>query len=418
MMHNLHRTDERTAAQCTRQAGALASWPIHVSMGMLIGVLALVGLSLLLAACGAKPAGEILTPTPTGQSPAVLLLGTPAAVATQGAEATAAEAQAELTAQATPEAPAAPETTPVATEPPTQEYVVQPGDSLLALAEAWGVPMAAIQRANGMGDSTVVKVGETLVVPSPAGWEAASRFWVLHVVKSGETLGGIAKAYGLDMASLQSVNELANANAIVVGQELIVPLQGPASVAAPEPTAAPAPLPTSEPTATMAETGSADEGETQSEAALAVDVPAAAPAPAEVVPPPADVADWPHEVFRLINEIRAQYGLPAYTYNDVLAQAAQAHANECFDRGWCSHYGLDGSNIKDRVRRAGYQGTGWAECWAQQASPQAAVDMWMNETPPNDPHRKMMLHTWVTEIGIGITKAPYGCYFIADFGRP
>ena len=43
----------------------------------------------------------------------------------------------------------------------------------------------------------------------------------------------------------------------------------------------------------------------------------------------------------------------------------------------------------------------------------------MSETPPNDPHRRMMLHTWFTEVGVGITEAPYGSYyFIADFGRP
>jgi hypothetical protein len=42
----------------------------------------------------------------------------------------------------------------------------------------------------------------------------------------------------------------------------------------------------------------------------------------------------------------------------------------------------------------------------------------MDEEPPNDPHRRMMVHTWFTEVGVGIAKASWGYYFIADFGRP
>jgi hypothetical protein len=42
----------------------------------------------------------------------------------------------------------------------------------------------------------------------------------------------------------------------------------------------------------------------------------------------------------------------------------------------------------------------------------------MDETPPNDPHRRTLLSSWVTEVGIGVAPASWGYYIIADFGRP
>ncbi|MEA3310493.1 MAG: hypothetical protein U9Q70_13435, partial [Chloroflexota bacterium] len=58
---------------------------------------------------------------------------------------------------------------------------------------------------------------------------------------------------------------------------------------------------------------------------------------------------------------------------------------------WCSHTGSDGAYIQERLRRAGYVGAGWAECWAQSRSPQGAVDRWMDEVPPHDPRRRTLL---------------------------
>ena len=136
------------------------------------------------------------------------------------------------------------------------------------------------------------------------------------------------------------------------------------------------------------------------------------------VAPPASIADWPRETARLINEVRAAHGLPPYVYNETLAQAAQAHANDCIERGWRSHTGSDGSDVKTRIIRAGYNPSGWAECWAQSRDPNHAVEMWMDEEPPNDPHVRTLLSTWVTEIGVGVAHTSWGYYFIADFGRP
>jgi uncharacterized protein YkwD len=218
----------------------------------------------------------------------------------------------------------------------------------------------------------------------------------VHVVRAGETLVGIAQAHGLTVGALQAVNDLPDAGRIQVGQELVLPLDAPAVVQAPAPTpthtATPPPAPTSPPPHAHTPT----------------------PSPA----PPADVASWPRETARLINGVRAQHGLPPLAYSETLARAAQAHADDCAGRGWCSHTGSDGSDIKARILRAGYEPAGWAECWAQQKTPRGAVDVWMDEVPPNDPHRRTLLTTWLSEIGVGVARTDWGYYFIADFGRP
>ena len=286
-------------------------------------------------------------------------------------------------------------------------HTVEPGDTLLGLAKTYGVPMAAIQLDNQMGESTVVRAGQTLSIPSPtdAVWEGSSPFWVVHEVKAGETLIAIARSFGVDPVRLQAVNQVADADRLTAGQNLVLPLSGPVSAQAARATQAPVPAATSTPPST-AETS-------ESPAPTVVTQPTAAP-----LVPPADLSDWAREIAQLINEVRAQHGIAPLTYQPALGQAAQIQADDCAQRGWCSHTGSDGSDIRSRILRTGYQPSTWAECWAQTQSPQRAVEVWMNETPPNDPHRRTLLSTRFSEIGIGVADATWGAYIIAKFGRP
>jgi uncharacterized protein YkwD len=229
-------------------------------------------------------------------------------------------------------------------------------------------------------------------------------------VEAGETLVGIAQTFDLKAADLEATNGLTDADLLGIGQELVLPLDAPAVARAPVPTATPIPPPAPTPgaiSAPLTTTVSSPPPTTAPAVAMA------APAP-----PPADVAAWPHEIVRLINETRAQHGLPPLAYNETLAQVAQAHANDCLQRGWGSHYGSDGSNVRMRMQRAGYDFVRWSECWAHTQSPQNAMCMWMDETPPNDPHRRTILNPSLTEVGVGVVQPDWGYYFFADFGRP
>jgi uncharacterized protein YkwD len=289
------------------------------------------------------------------------------------------------------------------------EYTVQSGDTLLGIATTHGVPMAAIQLENDMGESILVQAEQVLVIPPPEDWQEASRFWIVHVVKAAETLGGIARAYGLKAAEIKTVNQLTDPDLIVVGQELVIPLGAPVAGQVSSPVVAPTLLPATNHTPA-------------SLIPSPMPTPSLSPAPiasaTPAISPPPDIASWPRETVRLINIVRTQHGLPSLAYNDTLAQAAQAQANDCAQRGWCSHTGSNGSDIKTRILQAGYDPATWAECWAQRQTPQGAVDIWMDEVPPDDPHRRTLLTTWLTEIGVGVAQTTWGYYFIADFGRP
>ena len=300
-----------------------------------------------------------------------------------------------------------------ATPLPMTQHTVEPGDTLLALALRYSVPMAAIQLANDRGTSTIVQAGQTLSIPPTESWEGAAPFWVLYEVMPGDTLLGLKETYDVEVETVRAVNGMSD-DTIRVGQTLILPLDGPVAQA-PDPTATSVPptATTIPPTATVLPPAATAAPPT----AAPTEAPTVAPPP-PAAPPPADVAAWPREVVRLMNEVRAAHGLPPMAYNETLARAAQGHANDCMQRGWCSHTGSDGAYIKERLERVGYTGAGWAECWAQRLTPQGAIDIWMDEVPPNDPHRRTLLSTWLTEVGVGVAQTDWGYYFIADFGRP
>lgn len=343
-----------------------------------------------LAGCTATPATKAPPLEEANITPTLPLLTLPTVT---GAPITPAEATT-----------SAPEPAPTEAAPPAPlaVYTVQPGDTLLGIALAHGIPMAAIQLQNNKGASAVVRLGEQLAIPAPAAWAGASPYWIVYSVSPGDTLSEIAKAYGATVAEIESANGLSAADFIYVEQLLILPLRNLAVARAPDPTPRPA-TPTPAPT-----TG----------AAASTPVPITLPTPTAAAPPPADAAAWPYETVRIMNEVRASYGLPPLVYNETLAQAAQIQANDCAQRGWCSHTGSDGSDIKQRVLRVGYNPASWAECWAQRQTPQGAIDIWMDEIPPNDPHRRTLLTTWLTEIGVGVAKTSWGYYFIAVFGKP
>src|ERR1700722_17860267 len=111
--------------------------------------------------------------------------------------------------QAPPPAPApAPEPAPAPAPAPTEnEYVVVRGDSLWKIAKANGVTVKAIEDANPVVSPAKLRVGQKLIVPAGAsgataapGVEGAAPAdnggGELYTIKSGDTLGHIAKHFG------------------------------------------------------------------------------------------------------------------------------------------------------------------------------------------------------------------------------
>lgn len=291
--------------------------------------------------------------------------------------------------------PPTPVPTPTPVPPPTV-HVVQEGDTLLGLAYTYGVPVAAFQLLNGLGDSTLLSVGQALLIPRQSDWAGVPVYWIVHTVHPNETLSGIAEAYDIPLQRLLEVNGLTLDTPLSVGRDLILPAESPLVAR------------------NTAGTGVGTGGGTSTQPPVSSGgtyVPI-------TDPPPADVADWPAEVIRLINAIRVENGLQPLAYNAKLATIAQSHANDCASRGWCSHTGSDGSSYRMRMAAIGYAARYASECWAQSRNPAHAINMWMDEVPPYDAHRRTILSPHYTEIGVGVAQTTWGYYFVADFGQP
>ncbi|MBX3053596.1 MAG: FxLYD domain-containing protein [Caldilineaceae bacterium] len=108
----------------------------------------ILSLGLIVAGCGQV---ITLTPTPTPEPTATVEL--------------AAQATMPPTATPAPYTPA-PTATPTVTPTPIF-YTIRSGDSLLAVAQEYGVTVAAVQDANGILDPRSLQIGQQLVIPLP-----------------------------------------------------------------------------------------------------------------------------------------------------------------------------------------------------------------------------------------------------------
>lgn len=295
-------------------------------------------------------------------------------------------------------------------EPSLAEHVVLPGETLLGLAFENSISMASIQLANGMGSSVDLIAGQTLAIPRSIQWQGEDYYWIVHVVQAEETLVGLSSAYGLMVEDILRVNAVADPDLIHVGRQLIIPLSQLVTENVPQPTPPPPPI-----AAANEQTGQSAPDATTEPNQTATEVP-----PPTAIPPPslpAGPADWPAYLLTRVNQARAAHGLNSLVLIPELSNAAQAHAQDCAQRGWGSHVGSDGAVLKTRLERAGYFGRNSGENWVQALNAERAFEWWFGEVPPNDPHRRNILSPYYTEIGIGIAKTDWGYIYVTDFGR-
>ena len=113
-------------------------------------------------------------------------------------------------------------------------YVVQPGDTLTSIAQRFGTTVAQLAAANGLNPNGILVSGRTLSVQGAAsagaGAESSSTSTSgSYVVQPGDTLTAIAERSGTTVAQLAAANGL-NPNGILVsGSTLTVPQGGAAT---------------------------------------------------------------------------------------------------------------------------------------------------------------------------------------------
>lgn len=239
-------------------------------------------------------------------------------------------------------------------------------------------------------------------------------FGYLYTVVAGDDLWLIAMAHGLSMEALAKANDLQAPFWIYPDDQIWIPA-APAEVKrapAPTPTPAPTPAPVAPAAAASVEAQApvVQPAETQ-----ATETPVE-PAATEAAPPPA-ASDAARLIFDLMNQKRTANGLPALVWSDQLASAAQAHAEDCAQRGWGSHVGSDGARLRGRLARVGYYPSWTSENWANAISAESAFYMWYWEGPGGAHYDNIMSWNY-TQAGVGVARGGWGYYYLVDFGQP
>lgn len=99
-----------------------------------------------------------------------------------------------------------------------QTYTVQSGDTLSGIAAAYGTSWQHLAELNGLADPNVIYLGQVLVVDGDAPAPASQTY----TVQSGDTLSDIASAYGTSWQRLADINGIENPDMIYAGQVISI----------------------------------------------------------------------------------------------------------------------------------------------------------------------------------------------------
>lgn len=133
------------------------------------------------------------------------------------------------------------------------QHVVREGETLYCLGRAYGVLPSAIAEANGLHSMAKLSVEQVLIIPtvqwahipvgpicvaqftspysgqapatntqSPTGTPSPGTTTANYVVRRGDTLWRIARAFGITVNAIKTANHLNN-NLIYIGQVLVIP---------------------------------------------------------------------------------------------------------------------------------------------------------------------------------------------------
>lgn len=136
-----------------------------------------------------------------------------------------------------------PTPTDLADLPPSEcSYTVISGDNLFRIAVNNNVSLSDLLLANDLTENSIIQPGQVLQIPgciasdeadampedetsdSPVSTELPPGV-TIHTVVSGDTLGAIARRYGVSIQALIDANNLTNPDRLSIGQQLIIPSQ-------------------------------------------------------------------------------------------------------------------------------------------------------------------------------------------------
>ena len=111
------------------------------------------------------------------------------------------------------------------------EYTVLEGDTCWDLAVKFKVGVEVLLALNNFGSACPIKPGEKILIPvegqtlptdTPLPTNLAKGVKIEYIVKSGDTLAGIANRFGSTVAAIMTENKLTDANVIKFGDKLTI----------------------------------------------------------------------------------------------------------------------------------------------------------------------------------------------------
>lgn len=98
-------------------------------------------------------------------------------------------------------------------------YVVQRGDSLYSIANAYNVSVNDLRNINNL-TSDILSAGQVLIIPENSNQNSNTSN--LYVVKRGDSLWSIANKFNVSINEIRMINNL-NSDILTIGQTLIIP---------------------------------------------------------------------------------------------------------------------------------------------------------------------------------------------------
>jgi murein DD-endopeptidase MepM/ murein hydrolase activator NlpD len=95
------------------------------------------------------------------------------------------------------------------------EYTIKDGDTLWSVANTFDLDVNSLFGCNKLSETDILKIGSIIRVPNQDG--------IFVAVKSGQTIEGLAKQYGIFAEAIISANEMTDGSALAQGKEIFLP---------------------------------------------------------------------------------------------------------------------------------------------------------------------------------------------------